>query len=62
MSTFMFTHQRFDGPDEHIPAMNTIKDMIEAEDFSANVFAMCPEYANWETDEVGQDFYMIYES
>ncbi len=52
LTTFRFTHQRFSGPEEHVPAMNEVKDMIAAEDFSANVFATCPEYANWETDEV----------
>ena len=52
LSTFTYTHVRFDGPDEHIPALNEVKDIIEKQDFSANVFAVSPEYANWETDEV----------
>ena len=42
----------FDGPDEHIPALNEVKDIIEKQGFSDNVFAVAAEYANWETDEV----------
>lgn len=52
MSTFRFTHTRFEGPSEHVPAMGRIKEMIAEQDFSDNVFAMTMEYANWETDAV----------
>ena len=52
MTTFQFVHQKFSGPSEHVPAMNEVKQIIEDEGFSANVFANTQEYANWETDEV----------
>ncbi len=52
MTTFTFYHRRFNGPSEHIPAMNSVKEMILEQNFSANVFALTQEYSNWETDEV----------
>ncbi len=52
MTTFTFVHALFNGPSEHVPAMNEVKDLIEEQQFSANVFALSGEYANWETDEV----------
>ena len=52
MTTFSFTHVRFSGPSEHIPAMNEVKADIAALEFSDNVFAATEEYSNWETDEV----------
>jgi len=52
LSTLSFTHTRFSGRDEYIPAMKTIKDIISSFNFSGNVFPMTTEYATWETDEV----------
>lgn len=52
MTTFTFVHERFDGPSEHIPAMKRVKEIIQEQSFSANVFALAQEYSNWETDEV----------
>jgi len=52
MTTFRFKHVRFDGPDQHIPAMNEVKRLIEEQNFSDRVFASTAEYSNWETDEV----------
>ena len=52
MTTFSFTHVRFSGPSEHIPAMNEVKQDIADLEFSENVFAATEEYSNWETDEV----------
>ena len=40
------------GPEEHVPAMNAVKDIIRASNISGKVFAMALGYATWETDEV----------
>jgi len=52
LSTFTFTHVKFEGRGEHIPALNKVKDIIADCNFSGNVFALTQEYSNWETDEV----------
>lgn len=52
MTTFSFTHKRFEATKEKINAMTKVKDLISAQDFSSNVFAMTMEYSNWETDQV----------
>ena len=52
LSTFTYTHVAFSGPEEHIPALNEVKQIIADQGFSENVFAVSGEYANWETDEV----------
>jgi len=52
LSTFEFTHVKFEGRGEHIPALNKVKDIIADCNFSGNVFALTQEYSNWETDEV----------
>ena len=40
------------GPEEHVPAMNRVKDIIESANISGKVFAMALGYATWETDEI----------
>ena len=53
LGKFTFTHKRFSGRSEHIPALNKVKDIINSIQFSTgNVFPMAREYSNWETDEV----------
>ena len=53
MTAFTFTHTIFDYQDtKYISAMNRVRAMIAAENFSANAFAVTMEYANWETTEV----------
>ena len=53
LGKFTFTHKRFSGRDEHIPALNKVKDIINGVKFSkGDVFPMAREYSNWETDEV----------
>jgi len=52
LSTFTFTHVKFEGRGEHIPALNKVKNIIADCNFSGNVFALTQEYSNWETDEV----------
>ena len=38
LSTFTFTHRKFSGRSEHIPALHKVKDIIRQCDFSGNVF------------------------
>ena len=53
MTTFSFTHTIFDYQDKkYIAAMNKVREMIKAQKFSAKVFAVTMEYANWETTEI----------
>jgi len=53
LGKFTFTHKRFSGRDEHIPALNEVKDIINSVSFRTGlVFPMNREYSNWETDEV----------
>jgi len=52
LTTFSYIHERFDGTTEHINGLNELKDIIDDQGFSANVFPVSLEYANWETDEV----------
>jgi len=52
LSSFTFTHVKFSGRGEHIPALHKVKDLIDDCQFSGNVFPFNQEYSNWETDEV----------
>jgi hypothetical protein len=52
MFTFEFSHRLFSGPSEQVPAMNRVKSLIRAENFSGKVFPFSKGYAAWETDEV----------
>eukprot|EP00095_Tigriopus_kingsejongensis_P012251 snap_masked-scaffold472_size162276-processed-gene-0.4 protein:Tk12251 transcript:snap_masked-scaffold472_size162276-processed-gene-0.4-mRNA-1 annotation:"hypothetical protein DAPPUDRAFT_306990" len=52
LSTIQFTHHLFEGPSEHIPAMNKIKGIVKSMNFSSRAFAVANEYASWETDEI----------
>ena len=47
-----FKHKLLDGPEEQIPAMNSVKDAIKDSDISGRVFPWAYGYAAWETDEV----------
>ena len=53
MFTMEFTHQLFTGgPNEQIPAMNRVKNIIKRANFSGIAFPFSKGYAAWETDEV----------
>ena len=52
MFTFEFAHRLFSGPSEQVPAMNRVKSLIRAQNFSGTVFPFSKGYAAWETDEV----------
>lgn len=51
-SSIEFLHRQFAGPKEHVPAMNKVKQLIRAANFTGKVFAMALGYATWETDEI----------
>jgi predicted RND superfamily exporter protein len=42
----------FDGPKQHIPAMNRVKKIISESNLTGKVFPLSQGYAVWETDEV----------
>ena len=52
LSEISFVHKLFTGPEEHVPAMNRIKALIENANLSGRVFPLSQGYASWETDEV----------
>eukprot|EP00095_Tigriopus_kingsejongensis_P000432 maker-scaffold171_size289870-snap-gene-1.38 protein:Tk00432 transcript:maker-scaffold171_size289870-snap-gene-1.38-mRNA-1 annotation:"conserved hypothetical protein" len=52
MSTFTFTHLRFEATADKVRAMTKVKELIDRQQFSSNVFPMTMEYSNWETDQV----------
>ena len=52
MSCVAFVHRQFSGPEEHVPAMNRVKQLIREANISGKVFAMALGYATWETDEI----------
>ncbi len=52
LSQMTFQHRIFTGPEEHVPAMNRVKDVIRAANISGRVFPISIGYASWETDEV----------
>ena len=47
-----FTHRLFSGPEEHVPAMNQVKDAIKNSNITGRVFPWAYLYSAWETDEV----------
>ena len=47
-----FTHKVFDGPKQHIPAMNRVKKIISESNLTGKVFPLSQGYSIWETDEV----------
>jgi len=47
-----YSHKLFSGPEEHVPAMNAVKDAIACSNFTGRVFPYAYGYAAWETDEV----------
>jgi len=55
MFTMEFVHRLFEGPSQQVPAMNAVKDVIRAANFSGGsgrVFPFSKGYAAWETDEI----------
>lgn len=52
LSTITFTHKIFSGPEEHIPAMNRIKELIANANISGRIFPLSQGYTLWETDEI----------
>jgi len=47
-----YSHRLFSGPEEHVPAMNAVKDAISQSNVTGRVFPYAYGYAAWETDEV----------
>jgi len=47
-----YSHKLFSGPEEHVPAMNAVKDAITHANVTGRVFPYAYGYAAWETDEV----------
>ena len=54
MASIRFQHRQFSGTEEHIEAMNWVKNTIAKQEFPGVAFAMSPTYSRWEVDEVGQ--------
>ena len=52
LSDFNFVHKLFEGPVEHVPAMNRVKKIIKEANLTGKVFPLSQGYAGWETDEV----------
>ena len=53
LSQITFQHRIFSGPEEHVPAMNRVKDIIREVNLTrGQVFPLSIGYASWETDEV----------
>ena len=53
LSHIKYQHHIFTGPEEHIPAMNKVKEIIENSGFTdRQVFPTSIGYKSWETDEV----------
>lgn len=52
LSDITFTHKVFDGPSQHIPAMNRVKRIIKEANLTGKIFPLSQGYASWETDEV----------
>ena len=50
--TLSYTHKLLSGPEEHVPAMNAVKDSIAVSNVSGRVFPLASDYVDWETDEV----------
>ena len=47
-----FVYQKFHGPKEAIESVNVLQDMIEAQNFSSEVFTSGRSYGSWEIDKV----------
>ena len=53
LSQITFQHRIFSGPEEQIPAMNRVKEIIKSANLTVGqVFPLSQGYAAWETDEV----------
>ena len=52
LSQITFVHKIFSGPEEHVPAMNRIKNLIQNANLTGRIFPLSVGYASWETDEV----------
>ena len=52
LSDITFTHKVFEGPSQHIPAMNRVKSLIKNANLTGKIFPLSQGYASWETDEV----------
>jgi len=52
LTDITFTHKVFQGPSQHIPAMNRVKTLIQEANLTGKVFPLSIGYAAWETDEV----------
>ena len=53
LSKITFQHRIFSGPEEHIPAMNRVKQIIKNANLTeGQVFPLSVGYASWETDAV----------
>ena len=47
-----FSHRLFSGPEEHVPAMNQVKQAVKNSNIKGRVFPWAYLYSAWETDEV----------
>ena len=55
LSQITFQHRILSGPEEQIPAMNRVKEIIKSANVTVGkVFPLSQGYAAWETDEVSQ--------
>ena len=55
LSQITFQHRILSGPEEQIPAMNRVKEIIKSANVTdGKVFPLSQGYAAWETDEVSQ--------
>lgn len=55
LSSFAFKFKSFKGPEEHIPAMNAVKNAVHIANFTPNssyAFVWSFGFAGWETDEI----------
>ena len=53
LSQITFQHRILSGPEEQIPAMNRVKEIIKSANVTVGkVFPLSQGYAAWETDEV----------
>ena len=53
LSQITFQHRIFSGPEEQIPAMNRVKEIIKSANLTkGQVFPLSQGYAAWEADEV----------
>ncbi len=53
LSSLTFVHRVFSGPEEHLPAMRRVKDILASVNLtSGRIFPLSEGYTLWETDEV----------